>query len=107
MLFRSTHHGTTNAVLIPAVLDLNRQAIESTIERVCAYLGMKGGFDGFRARVTALNQTLNIPASLTALGLEQPDMDLIIKGALIDPSCGGNPVPLNAENLGDVLQKSL
>ena len=102
-----THHGTTNAVLIPAVLDLNRQAIESTIERVCAYLGMKGGFDGFRARVTALNQTLNIPASLTALGLEQPDMDLIIKGALIDPSCGGNPVPLNAENLGDVLQKSL
>ncbi|MGA0235008.1 MAG: iron-containing alcohol dehydrogenase [Alphaproteobacteria bacterium] len=102
-----THHGTTNAVLIPAVLDLNRQAIESTIERVCAYLGIQGGFDGFRARVTALNQTLNIPASLTDLGLEQPDMDLIIKGALIDPSCGGNPVPLNAENLGDVLQKSL
>lgn len=102
-----THHGTTNAVLIPAVLDLNRPTIESTIQRVCAYLGVNGGFDGFRARVTSLNQTLNIPATLTALGLEQPDLDLIVKGALIDPSCGGNPVPLNAENLKDVLQKSL
>lgn len=102
-----THHGTTNAVLIPAVLDLNRQAIDGTIERVCAYLGIEGGFDGFRARVTALNASLNIPATLTALGLEQPDLELIIKGALVDPSCGGNPVPLNAENLKAVLMSSL
>ena len=102
-----THHGTTNAVLIPAVLDLNRQAIEGTIERVCAYLGLEGGFDGFRARVTELNAALNIPATLTALGLEQPDLDLIIRGALVDPSCGGNPVSLNAENLRAVLTSSL
>lgn len=102
-----THHGTTNAVLIPAVLDLNRSAIESTIKRVCVYLGIEGGFDGFRAQVTALNASLNIPTTLTALGLEQPDLELIIKGALVDPSCGGNPVPLNAENLKAVLMSSL
>ena len=102
-----THHGTTNAVLIPAVLDLNRPAIESTLLRVCAYLGISGGYDGFRARVGALNAALNIPSTLTALGLEQPDVDLIIKGALIDPSCGGNPIELTAENLRQVLISAL
>ena len=102
-----THHGTTNAVLIPAVLDLNRPAIEPMIKRACAYLGITGGFDGFRGRVEALNAVLQIPTSLTALGLEQPDVDLIIAGALIDPSCGGNPVALDRQNLRAVLSASL
>ena len=44
-----THHGTTNAVVMPAVLDFNRQAIESRIDAAAAYLDITGGFDGFAA----------------------------------------------------------
>ena len=102
-----THHGTTNAVLIPAVLQLNRSAIEPTIERVTAYLGISGGFDGFCARVEALNDALGLPKTLTALGLDKPDLEQIIRGALIDPSCGGNPIELTADNLRTVLVASL
>lgn len=102
-----THHGTTNAVLIPAVLQLNRSAIEATIERVASYLALDGGFDGFCARVEALNTALGIPKTLTELGLDQPDIEQIIRGALIDPSCGGNPIELTADNLRRVLMASL
>lgn len=94
----NTHHGTTNAVVMPMVLDMNRPAIEDRIERAAAYLGIKGGFDGFRAAVMDLRATLAIPANLTALGVTNPDLDTLTEMALEDPSCGGNPVAMTREN---------
>lgn len=93
-----THHGTTNAVVMPMVLDMNRPAIEGRIEAAAAYLGIKGGFDGFRARVTDLRAALSIPETLTKLGVTNPDLDMLTEMALEDPSCGGNPVAMTREN---------
>lgn len=93
-----THHGTTNAVVMPMVLEFNRAAIEDRINSASAYLGIKGGFDGFRARVMDLRQTLAIPANLTAMGVEQSRLDEMTDMALEDPSCGGNPVTMTREN---------
>ena len=93
-----THHGTTNAVVMPMVLDMNRTAIEERIEKAAAYLGIKGGFDGFRAAIMDLRKTLNIPENLTALGVTNPDLDMLTDMALEDPSCGGNPVAMTREN---------
>ncbi|MBZ4688857.1 MAG: Iron-containing alcohol dehydrogenase [Cereibacter sp.] len=93
-----THHGTTNAVVMPMVLDFNRAAIEDRIEKAAAYLGIAGGFDGFRARVMELRATLGIPESLTAMGVEAARLDELTEMALEDPSCGGNPVEMTREN---------
>lgn len=93
-----THHGTTNAVVMPMVLDFNRKAIETRIEAASAYLGIKGGFDGFRARVMDLRAELGIPANLTAMGVEAARLDELTEMALEDPSCGGNPVEMTREN---------
>ena len=93
-----THHGTTNAVVMPMVLDMNRAAIEDRIEKAAAYLGIKGGFDGFRAAIMDLRKTLNIPENLTALGVTNPNLDELTDMALEDPSCGGNPVAMTREN---------
>jgi alcohol dehydrogenase class IV len=93
-----THHGTTNAVVMPMVLDMNRAAIEDRIEKAAAYLGIKGGFDGFRAAIMDLRKTLNIPETLTALGVTNPNLDELTDMALEDPSCGGNPVAMTREN---------
>ncbi len=57
-----THHGTTNAVVMPMVLEFNRSAIEERIERAAAYLGIEGGFEGFHAAVMDLRAALDIPA---------------------------------------------
>ena len=49
-----SHHGTTNAIVMPAVLRFNRPAIEQTINKLAAYLGIMGAFDGFIDFVLAL-----------------------------------------------------
>ena len=94
----NTYHGTTNAVVMPMVLDFNRAVIEDRIARAAAYLGIAGGFDGFRARVMDLRAELNIPVNLTAMGVEPARLDELTEMALEDPSCDGNPVKMTAEN---------
>lgn len=93
-----THHGTTNAVVMPMVLDFNRPAIEDRIKSAAAYLGIEGGFDGFRAAVMRLREVLAIPPTLTALGVKDPDLAMLTDMALEDPSCGGNPIEMTAAN---------
>ena len=93
-----THHGTTNAVVMPMVMDFNRKAIEDRIDRAAAYLGFRGGFDGFRARVMDLRAELSIPANLTAMGVKVADLDMLTDMAMEDPSCGGNPVKMTTAN---------
>ena len=93
-----THHGTTNAVCMPAVLRFNKPAIKDTITEAANYLDISGGFDGFCKFVDDLNDSLAIPKSLVGLGIENPDIDRIVSGALIDPSTGGNPIKMTDEN---------
>ena len=93
-----THHGTTNAVCMPAVLQFNKPAIKDTLAEAANYLSISGGFDGFCKFVDELNDSLAIPKSLAGLGIENPDIDRIVSGALIDPSTGGNPIKMTEEN---------
>jgi hypothetical protein len=93
-----THHGTTNAVVVPMVLDFNRHAIEDKMEAVARYLAIRGGFDGFRAAVMDLRELLSIPANLTEMGVKAARLDELTEMALEDPSCGGNPVKMTREN---------
>lgn len=94
----NTHHGTTNAVVMPMVLRFNRTAVEPAIARAAAYLGIPGGFDGFYERIMAMREELHIPANLSALGVEAGRLDDLTAMALEDPSCGGNPVAMTKEN---------
>ncbi len=94
----NTHHGTTNAVVMPMALDFNRHAIEERINAAAAYLGIAGGFDGFRAAVMALRTELGIPENLSAMGVQADRLDELTEMALADPSCGGNPVEMTPEN---------
>ena len=100
-----THHGTTNAICMPAVLQLNKPVIENVIEQAANYLNIQGGFDGFCDFVDDMNASMGIPKTLTDLGVQNPDIDRIVAGALSDPSTGGNPVELTAQNVLALLDK--
>ena len=102
-----THHGTTNAVCMPAVLRLNESKIRDRFDTVTGYLGIKNGFSGFKVFVDEFNASLNIPLRLGDLGVENPDLGKLVKGALSDPSCGGNPVKLTSENLKALFEEVL
>ncbi|MCB1339047.1 MAG: iron-containing alcohol dehydrogenase, partial [Maritimibacter sp.] len=93
-----THHGMTNAVVMPEVLKMNRPAIEARIADAAAYLGLARSFDAFFDRVMALRAEMNVPENLRALGAKDDRIDDLVAMALEDPSAGGNPVTMTAEN---------
>ena len=99
-----THHGTTNAICMPAVLQFNKPAVTSMIEKAAHYLNISNGFDGFCAYVDGLNALLGIPKNLAGLGIKNPDIERIVAGALIDPSTGGNPIKMTKENTTQLLR---
>jgi alcohol dehydrogenase class IV len=94
----NTHHGMTNAVVMPPVLRFNRPAIDDKIGRAAAYLGISGGFDGFYDYVLSLRSELGVPDNLSAMGVKPDRIDELTAMAMEDPSCGGNPVAMTMEN---------
>ncbi len=102
-----THHGTTNAVFMPAVLKFNADAIRGRFDGVAAYLGISGGFDGFCEFVDAFNHQLGVPTKLEDLGVKDPDLEMLAEAALRDPSTGGNPVKLTRENVLSLFEAAL
>ena len=95
----NTHHGTTNAVCMPAVLAFNADAIRGRFDQAAAYLGIDGGFHGFSKFVQQFNDSFAIPRTLTEMGVSADRLDDLVAMALEDPSCGGNPVELTADGL--------
>ena len=102
-----THHGTTNAVCMPAVLQFNRSAVHIKMEQAANYLDISNGFDGFCWYVDELNRSLGIPEQLSGLGVVDADVDRLVAGALADPSRGGNPIEMTEENTTKLLLEIL
>ncbi|UUP18577.1 iron-containing alcohol dehydrogenase [Nitratireductor thuwali] len=103
----NTHHGMTNAVVMPAVLRLNRPAIEDRIAAAAAYLGISGGFDGFYDFVIGLRAELGVPDRLGELGVGTDRIDDLVQMALEDPTAGGNPVRLDPENARKLFEEAI
>lgn len=99
----NTHHGTTNAVVMQNVLTFNRAAIEERLDLAAAYMNIEGGYQGFYDLVGELNSSFSIPKNLSELGVSDPDIDLLVKEALADPSTGGNPVEMTQANTRELL----
>jgi alcohol dehydrogenase len=106
-----THHGMTNAVFMPYVLAFNRSAIEDRINRLAAYLGIEGGFDGFAAAILKLRKDLNVPHTLGEFIKDfAPDaarLDHLAKMAIVDPTAGGNPIELTKQAALDLYQQAI
>ena len=65
-----THHGLTNAVVMPYVLAWNREAIEEKLARLAAYLGLEDrSFAGVLHWVLELRRQIGIPNTLANLGV--------------------------------------
>jgi alcohol dehydrogenase class IV len=103
-----THHGLTNAVLMPYMLAFNRAAIEERLARLAGYIGLEdSSFEGFLAWIIELRQRLGIPHTLSELGVCEADVDRIAIMAESDPSAGGNPLPFEAAAARIVLEAAM
>jgi alcohol dehydrogenase len=97
-----THHGLTNAVFMPYVLDFNRDAIEGKIERLAGWLGIEGGFAGFLDFVLRLRRDLGIPHTLGRIGVDDARLPEMAAMAVEDPTAGGNPRALTEADALDL-----
>lgn len=89
-----THHGLTNAVVMPYVMQFNRKAIEEKMTRLAAWLGLENpSYNAVLDWVLALRQEIGIPHTLKELGVGKDKLDTLSQAAFEDPSTGGNPVP--------------
>lgn len=100
----NTHHGMTNAVVMPPVLAFNRPAIEERIDHAAAYLGIPGGFDGFYNFVMRLRADLGVPDKLSAMGVGRNRIAEMAAMALEDPSAGGNPIAMSTQNTAELFE---
>ena len=94
------HHGLTNGVVMPYVLAFNRPAIEERLARLARYLDLPNpSFEAVQGWVLELREEIGIPHTLVALGVEERHVDVLTPMAAVDPSAGGNPVPLGEDEL--------
>ncbi|MEM6265966.1 MAG: iron-containing alcohol dehydrogenase [Pseudomonadota bacterium] len=100
------HHGTLNAVFLPAVLRFNQPVCEDKYVRLREAIGLAPGGDLAEA-VEAMNGQIGIPSGLTAMGIEEDDIPGIVEYAQTDLSARSNPRPVSAEDFEAMVRESL
>jgi alcohol dehydrogenase class IV len=104
----NTHHGLTNAVILPYVITFNRTAIEDKTDVITRVLDLpRRGFDGFLDWVLEMRRELGIPHSLADIGVSADKAAIIGREAAIDPSAGGNPIPVDAAQLERIFRAAV
>ncbi len=103
-----THHGLTNAVVMPYVLIFNRAVIEEKLSALARYLDLGSpSFDSVLEWILDLRQGIGIPHTLAEIGVLEEHIKTLAPMAEKDPSGTTNPVPLTKENLGTLFQKAI
>lgn len=104
----NTHHGLTNAVLLPIVLRANREALAGKVEPMCDALGLDGrGFDDLYGWVVALLDDLSIPTGLAELGVGDERLGELAAKSHGDAAAATNPAQFSVEEIEGVLTEAL
>lgn len=104
------HHGTLNAMFLPAVVRFNAQAPsvqkERRLERMAHAMGLKSATD-VPDGIRDMNARLGLPSGLAALGVQRSQYDDIIKGALADHCHKTNPREASRDDYVRMLEESM
>ncbi len=104
------HHGTLNAMFLPAVIRFNATAEsmvkERRLARMAQAMNLASG-DELPEAIQAMNRRLGLPNGLAAMGVEPAWFDRIIEGALADHCHKTNPRIATADDYRAMLQMSM
>jgi len=104
----NTHHGLTNAVLLPYVMEFNHTAIAAKCDLIARVLDLPTrGFAGLYAWVLGLRRELGIAHTLAEIGVNLDQAATIGAEAAIDPSASGNPLPVTAADLERIFRAAV
>lgn len=100
------HHGTLNAVFLPAVLRFNEPECEDKYVRLRQAIGLAPGGDLAQA-IEDMNAAIGIPSGLAAMGIEESDIPGLIEYAQKDLAARGNPRRASAEDFEAMIRASM
>jgi alcohol dehydrogenase class IV len=88
----NTHHGLTNAIILPVVLRFNLPGMEDKVRRMAEVMNLSDdSVDGFIAAVEAMLDEIAIPKSLSEIGVPLDCAQRIAAKALKDSAARTNP----------------
>ncbi|MDR5854939.1 iron-containing alcohol dehydrogenase [Caballeronia sp. LZ062] len=106
----SLHHGTLNAVVLPAVLRFNESAptvvAERRFERMRRVMNLAENADVAQA-LHDMTERLGLPTRLSQMGVDESMFDKVVKGALADHCHKTNPREASADDYRRMLTESL
>jgi alcohol dehydrogenase class IV len=104
------HHGTLNAIFLPAVIDFNKDSVsmreENKLDRIAAAMGLGQGSDVGPA-LNSMTKRLGLPTGLAELDVTREMFPDIIKGALKDHSHKTNPRIASEDDYRAMLEASM
>jgi 4-hydroxybutyrate dehydrogenase len=104
------HHGTLNAMFLPAVIRFNAQAEsvrkDKRLDRMAHAMGLRSGGDIAEA-ITDMNARLGLPKGLAEMGVQRDWFDKIITGALADHCHKTNPRIASVQDYQEMLEASM
>ena len=104
------HHGTLNAMFLPAVITFNQSEASmqkgKKLERLAQAMGLSQGAEVAPA-IKAMNQRLGLPSGLAAMGVTEDMFGKIIEGAMADHCHKTNPRIATAEDYASLLRQSM
>jgi alcohol dehydrogenase class IV len=104
----NTHHGLTNAVVMPYVLDFNRNVIDDKMISLARHLNLPNpSFQAVQKWVLDLRQEIGIPHTLREIKVDDKQIDKVAEMAAVDPSAGGNPIKVGASELRQIFVAAL
>ena len=104
------HHGTLNAMFLPAVVRFNAQAPsvqkDRRLDRMAHAMGLRSGSD-IPDAIRDMSARLGLPSGLAAMGVTREQFDEIIKGAMADHCHKTNPREASREDYVQMLEDSM
>lgn len=99
----NTHHGLTNAVVMPYVLEFNHAAIADKMTDLARYLDLpQPSFDAVLQWILALREHIGIPHTLHEIGVPEDSITQLAPMAVADPSSATNPIPLTESAVSEL-----
>lgn len=104
----NTHHGLTNAVVMPYVLEFNRKAIDEKLTSLARYLNLPNpSFGAVQKWILDLRKDIGIPHTLREIKVDDKQIEKVAEMAAVDPSAGGNPIKVGAPELRQIFVAAL
>jgi alcohol dehydrogenase class IV len=104
------HHGTLNAILLPAVIAFNASAetvvADRKMDRLAAAMSLAAG-DEVGPAIESMTRRLGLPSRLSQIGVTADLIPAIVKGALADHSNKTNPREASAADYEAILRQVL